>query len=77
MISLKSQTKAAREPAEGVNRRVTAARRRAGQRGAIAVEYAFLLVVVAIPTVAGVIAGGVKLLNDYDIGRKAILAPTP
>jgi Flp pilus assembly pilin Flp len=52
-------------------------RGRNGERGAIAVEYAFLLVVVAIPTVAGVIAGGVKLLHDYDVGRSAILAPAP
>jgi|HubBroStandDraft_1064217.scaffolds.fasta_scaffold1676495_1 Flp pilus assembly pilin Flp len=47
------------------------------RRGAVAVEYAFLLVIVAIPTVLGVIAGGVKLLADYDKGRLAIIAPSP
>ena len=45
--------------------------------GAVAVEYAFLLVIVAIPTVIGVIAGGVRLLADYDQGRAAILASSP
>jgi hypothetical protein len=57
--------------------RLASRRARRTRRGAIAMEYAFLLVIVGIPTVIGVIAGGVKLLNDYDVGRKAILNPSP
>ena len=51
--------------------------RRNGARGAVAVEYAMLLVMVAIPTVVGIIADGVNLLKDYKTGRSAILAPSP
>ncbi len=48
-----------------------------GVRGAVAVEYAMLLVMVAIPTIVGIVAGGVNLLNDYNTGRSAILAASP
>jgi hypothetical protein len=46
-------------------------------RGVVAVEYAFLLVVVAVPTIFGVYAGGVQLLSNYDQGRAAIIGPAP
>lgn len=53
----------------------TAARRRA--RGAVMVEYALLLTFVAVPTVIGLTAGGVTLLNGYITERNRLLFPTP
>ncbi len=50
---------------------------RARRRGAVMVEYAFLLVAVGIPAVAGLTAGGVKMMSSYQAGRDAILAPFP
>ncbi|MDB4942700.1 MAG: hypothetical protein JWP97_2234 [Labilithrix sp.] len=50
---------------------------RSRRRGAVMVEYAFLLVAVGIPTVAGCMAGGVRMLRNYQEGRDAILAPFP
>ncbi len=50
---------------------------RARRRGAVMVEYAFLLVAVGIPAVAGLTAGGVKMMASYQAGRDAILAPFP
>ena len=46
-------------------------------RGAVLVEYAFLLVAVAIPTVVGVMAGGVHLYNNYKSAKANILSPMP
>jgi Flp pilus assembly pilin Flp len=46
-------------------------------RGAVMVEYAFLLTFVAIPTVVGLTAAGVNLLQGYVSERNAILMPTP
>ncbi|WP_394829557.1 hypothetical protein [Pendulispora albinea] len=40
-------------------------------------EYTLLLVFVAIPTIAGLTAGGIKMLQDYRNGRDAMLKPTP
>ena len=58
----------------GLGRRL---RIRARRRGAVMVEYAFLLVAVGIPAVAGLTAGGVKMMSSYQAGRDAILAPFP
>jgi Flp pilus assembly pilin Flp len=46
-------------------------------RGAVMVEYALLLTFVAIPTVAGLTAGGVVLYNGYVAERDRLLMPTP
>jgi Flp pilus assembly pilin Flp len=46
-------------------------------RGAVMVEYAFLLVAVGVPAIVGLTAGGVKMLANYRQGRDAILAPFP
>lgn len=53
------------------------ARTRRRTRGAVMVEYAFLLVAVGIPAVAGLTAGGVKMLDQYQTARDAMLAPFP
>jgi len=50
---------------------------RRDRAGAVAVEYAMILVLVAIPTVAGLTAGGVIMINGYRTGRQAMLKPTP
>lgn len=54
-----------------------ATRRRHGPRAAVMVEYAFLLVAVAIPTMMGLVAGGKKMLETYEIARDHILSPFP
>jgi hypothetical protein len=41
------------------------------------VEYAFLLVAVGIPAVAGLTAGGKKMYDGYVIGRDAMMSPFP
>ncbi len=46
-------------------------------RGAVLVEYAFLLTAVAIPVLAGISAGGVQMLNQYRAARTSIMAPIP
>lgn len=47
------------------------------KRGAVMVEYAFLLTFVAIPGGLGIAAGGVKLHQSYVETRAQVLAPTP
>jgi hypothetical protein len=51
--------------------------KRSRRRGAVMVEYAFLLVAVAIPTMAGLVIGGTKLLASYQTGRNHILRAVP
>ncbi len=53
------------------------AKLRRNQLGAVVVEYALLLAFVAVPTVAGLTAGGVIMLKGYRTGRDAMLKPTP
>lgn len=50
---------------------------RASRRGAVLVEYAFLLTAVAIPVVMGTVAGGVAMLRDYKMAQQVILLPIP
>ena len=50
---------------------------RRGTRGAVLVEYSFLLVAVVIPTVAGIIAGGVLMMQTYQAGRSAMMSSKP
>ncbi len=50
---------------------------RARRRGAVMVEYAFLLVAVGIPAIAGLTFGGAKMMAKYQEGRDAMLAPFP
>ena len=50
---------------------------RRNARGAVVVEYAFLLVAVAIPTVMGMTAGGLAMLKEYQASRSQILQSTP
>lgn len=52
-------------------------RSRARSRGAVLVEYALLLTFFAVPVIAGVTAGGVRMLNNYKATRAEILAPNP
>jgi Flp pilus assembly pilin Flp len=47
------------------------------RRGAVMVEYAFLLVAVGIPTVAGLTAGGKTMYDNYKVARNAMLSPFP
>ena len=46
-------------------------------RGAVLVEYAFLLVAFAIPATAGILAGGVMLYQDYVRAKAQLLQPLP
>jgi len=43
----------------------------------VLVEYAFLLVAVGIPTMAGISLGGARMYSNYNRARAAILANTP
>lgn len=52
-------------------------RARARARGAVIVEYAFLLTAVAIPTMLGISLGGAAMIRDYNQTRDAILRPMP
>ena len=47
------------------------------RRGAVLVEYAFLLVAFGIPTMVGLSLGGVKMLQNYHEARAAMLRPAP
>lgn len=46
-------------------------------RGAVLVEYAFLLTFFAIPVMMGISAAGVKLLREYKDFRQEVLRPFP
>ncbi len=46
-------------------------------RGAVMVEYAFLLVAFAIPVMAGLTIGGVKMFKGYHTARDQMLDPFP
>lgn len=50
---------------------------RASRRGAVLVEYAFLLTAFAIPAMMGISAGGVAMMKEYQTARKALLMPWP
>jgi Flp pilus assembly pilin Flp len=45
--------------------------------GAVAVEYTMLLIFVAMPLAAALMAGGVVMLNEYRMARDLILLPVP
>jgi hypothetical protein len=52
-------------------------KRRSRQRGAVAVEYAAVLLMVGIPLMGGLAAGGVKMIANYRATRAAVLNPRP
>jgi hypothetical protein len=52
-------------------------RRRARARAAVMVEYAFLLLTVAIPTVVGLAGAGRVVIRQYKATRDHILSPFP
>ena len=52
-------------------------RMRKSSRGAVLVEYALLLTFFAIPSIAGITAAGVQMLNTYRASRAEILNPLP
>lgn len=52
-------------------------RRTPRSRAAVLVEYALLLTFVAVPTMAGVAAGGKAMLSSYQRSRAQILSPMP
>lgn len=52
-------------------------RTRARSRGAVLVEYAFLLTAVAIPAMMGIALGGSAMLKDYQEARAHLLRPFP
>jgi len=47
------------------------------RRGAVQVEYAFLLVFVVVPTAAVLLAGGRQVYGTYLSTRAALLSSTP
>jgi len=51
-------------------------RRRLG-RGAVLVEYSFLLVAFGIPVVIGIIAGGAQMYTNYQTAKTALKSPLP
>ncbi|MEO8875422.1 MAG: hypothetical protein ABI461_07545 [Polyangiaceae bacterium] len=59
----------------------SAAKRRAHRRsrsvGAAMVEYSFLVIFVAIPTIIGFTAGGLMMHRAYIHARNHLLLPTP
>jgi Flp pilus assembly pilin Flp len=57
--------------------RRTKSRKNATRRGAVLVEYAFLLTFFAIPVMMGISAAGVKLLREYKDFRTEVLRPFP
>ena len=52
-------------------------KQRSRARGAVLVEYAFLLVAFGIPAVIGIIAGGANMYSNYKSAKAAILSPLP
>ncbi len=52
-------------------------RSRGRRRGAVLVEYAFLLTAFAIPAMMGIVAGGVAMMKDYQEARAQLLRPFP
>lgn len=52
-------------------------RAKSRHRGAVLVEYALLLTFFAVPVCAGMVAGGVQVLNGYRTTRDAVLQPWP
>ncbi len=46
-------------------------------RGAVLVEYAFLLTAVAIPAIGLIVEGGISMLKEYQDARNHILRPFP
>ena len=46
-------------------------------RGAVMVEYAFLLVAVGMPLVIGLTLGGLALHHNYRTTRAVVLSPLP
>ncbi len=55
----------------------TSMRARRAKRGAVMVEYAFLLLWVMVPTAAVLLAGGKVMYDYYKTTRSAILSSTP
>jgi hypothetical protein len=51
--------------------------KRRRSRGAVMVEYAFLLMAFGVPTLAGAIAGGWKMVNGYTKQRDALIHVGP
>jgi hypothetical protein len=49
----------------------------AARRGAVLVEYTFLLAAFAIPVMMGIVAGGVAMMRDYQSARAQLLRPFP
>ncbi len=52
-------------------------RSRTRVRGAVVVEYSFLLLFFALPVMAGIAGGGVAMLRDYQKTRQAIVESGP
>lgn len=52
-------------------------RHRMRSRGAVLVEYAFLLVAFAIPATAGILVAGGKMYQDYLSTKATVLSPMP
>lgn len=46
-------------------------------RGAVLVEYALLLTFFAVPVCAGMVAGGIVVLEGYKVTRERVLRPWP
>jgi hypothetical protein len=51
--------------------------KRTRRRGAVIVEYAFLLTAIAIPAMAGIVIGGAAMLKNYQEARGLLLRTFP
>lgn len=63
------------KPTAGTSRRASTLRRRT--RGAVMVEYAFLLAFVFIPLSIGIVEGGKILIKNYRLTRGWVLKNSP
>lgn len=72
-----TRTMETRTPSERVEAAGRKPRGRRGKRGVVAVEYAFLLVTVAIPVLTALIAAGVQVVNEYTLMRNQVLHVGP
>lgn len=60
-----------------IARNASRSRRRTRTRAAVMVEYAFLLLTVAIPTIVGLSGAGRVMVRQYKTARDHILKPYP
>jgi hypothetical protein len=51
--------------------------KRRSARGAVLVEYSWLLLLIGIPALGGILKGGQAMFNEYTAAKTHILRPMP